>query len=143
MSDQINLVGEGTTFEGTLRAQSDVRASGRIVGTLEVNGRAIVAESGHVEGEVIATNADIAGEVKGEVHVAERLILKSAARIDGTIHTKRLVVEEGAVFTGQCIMDEHDANKAITKDTAKKEGKTGAGKPSKKEEQASRSKSAK
>ena len=121
MSDQINLVGEGTTFEGTLSAQSDVRASGRIVGTLEVDGRAIIAESGHVEGEIIATNADIAGEVKGEVHIAERLILKSAARVDGTIYTKRLVVEEGAVFTGQCVMDEHDSNKAMQSKAAQQE----------------------
>lgn len=106
MSDQINLVGEGTTFEGTLRAENDVRASGRIIGTIKVDGRAIIAESGGVEGEVIATNADIAGHVQGEIRVSERLVLKSTARIDGDIHTKRLVVEEGARFTGQCVMGE-------------------------------------
>ncbi len=101
---QINLVGEGTTFEGTLRADSDVRASGRLIGRLEVNGKAIVAEAGTVEGEIMATNADIAGTVQGEIHVEEQLVLKSTARIDGTIETDRLVVEEGAVFTGECRM---------------------------------------
>ncbi len=101
---QINLVGEGTTFEGTLRADSDVRASGRIVGRLEVSGKAIVAESGTVEGEIVATNADIAGTVQGEIYVEDQLVLKSSARIDGTIETDRLVVEEGAVFTGECRM---------------------------------------
>jgi cytoskeletal protein CcmA (bactofilin family) len=109
MSDQINLVGEGTTFEGTLRTQNDVRASGRIVGTMHVDGRAIIAKSGGVEGEIIATNADIAGHVEGEIRVAERLVLKSTARIDGDIHTKQLVVEEGARFTGQCTMGDEAA----------------------------------
>lgn len=101
---QINLVGEGTTFEGTLRADSDVRASGRVVGRIEVNGKAIVAEAGMVEGEIVATNADIAGNVQGEIHVEEQLVLKSTARVDGTIETDRLVVEEGAIFTGECRM---------------------------------------
>lgn len=104
VQDQVNLVGEGTVFEGTVRAESDVRASGRIVGTLDVEGKAMVAESGSVEGEIIATNADIAGEVQGEVHVEERLVLKSSARVEGKIETDRLVVEEGAQFTGECEM---------------------------------------
>src|SRR6056297_3509879 len=93
IQDQINLVGEGTVFEGTLRAESDVRASGRVVGKLEVEGKAIVAESGVIDGEIVATNADIAGQVQGEIHVAERLVLKSTARVDGNIQTDRLVVE--------------------------------------------------
>lgn len=101
---QINLVGEGTTFEGTLRADNDVRASGRIVGRLEVAGKALVAETGTIEGEIVATNADIAGNVQGEIYVEDQLVLKSSARIDGTIETDRLVVEEGAVFTGECRM---------------------------------------
>ena len=104
IQDQINLVGEGTVFEGTLRAESDVRASGKIVGKLDVNGKAIVAESGVVDGEIAATNADIAGQVDGEIHVAERLVLKSTAEVNGNIETDRLVVEEGAVFTGECRM---------------------------------------
>ena len=67
VQDQVNLVGEGTVFEGTVRAKSDVRASGRIVGTLEVDGKTMIAEEGEVEGEIIATNVEIAGQVQGEI----------------------------------------------------------------------------
>jgi len=102
--DQINLVGKGTVFEGTVRADSDVRASGQVVGTLQVEGKAMIAESGSVDGEIIATNADIAGHVQGEIQVKELLVLKSTARVDGNIETDRLVVEEGAQFTGECKM---------------------------------------
>lgn len=103
--DQVNLVGEGTVLDGTLRADNDVRTSGRIVGTLQVDGKAMVAEGGSVEGEVYATNADIAGRVDGEIHVEERLVLKSSAQVDGRIETDRLVVEEGAEFSGECSTD--------------------------------------
>lgn len=103
--DQINLVGKGTVFEGTVRAENDVRASGQIVGTLNVDGKAMISESGSVDGEVIATNADIAGRIQGELEIEERLVLKSTARVEGTIETDRLVVEEGAQFTGECKMN--------------------------------------
>jgi len=102
--DQINLVGKGTVFEGTVRAENDVRASGQVIGTLRVEGKAMISESGSVDGEIIATNADIAGRVQGEIEVEERLVLKSTARVDGNIETDRLVVEEGAQFTGECKM---------------------------------------
>lgn len=105
VQDQVNLVGEGTVFEGTVRAESDVRASGRIIGTLEVEGKTMIAEEGSVEGEIIATSADIAGEVQGEIHIEERLLLKSSARVEGKIATDRLIIEEGAQFTGECEMD--------------------------------------
>ncbi|PSQ68291.1 MAG: polymer-forming cytoskeletal protein [Bacteroidetes bacterium QH_1_64_81] len=104
VQDQVNLVGEGTVFEGTVRAESDVRVSGRIIGTLDVEGKTMIAEEGSVEGEIDATNAEIAGQVHGEIHVEERLVLKSTARVDGMIETDRLIVEDGAQFTGECEM---------------------------------------
>lgn len=103
-STQINMVGEGTVFEGTLKTDTDVRISGRIVGTLEVGGRVVVAAEGSVDGEVKASHADIAGQVDGQLDVSERLILRSTARIEGTVRTGRLIVEEGARFNGECQM---------------------------------------
>jgi len=108
---QFNIVGEGTVFEGTLRAESNVNVSGRVVGKLIVNGRAVISKNGRVEGELRATNAAIGGTIEGEVYVEERLELESTAHVDGSIQTDRLIVEEGAVFTGACKMGD-----AIDKD---------------------------
>ncbi len=101
---QINMVAAGTVFEGTLRADSDVRISGRVKGTLVATSRVVVAAEGEVEGELNAANADVAGSVQGDLRVEERLVLRSSARIEGTIQTGRLIVEEGAVFNGECQM---------------------------------------
>ncbi|PSQ98396.1 MAG: polymer-forming cytoskeletal protein [Bacteroidetes bacterium QS_9_68_14] len=109
--DQLNMVGKETVLEGTLRAESDVRVSGHIKGMLDVEGRAIVTQEGVVEGELRATDADVAGSVQGEIHVSERLMLKSAARIDGNVAAGRIKVEEGALFTGQCDIGENVSEK--------------------------------
>ncbi|NND70584.1 MAG: polymer-forming cytoskeletal protein [Rhodothermales bacterium] len=109
---QINMIGEGTVVEGTLKADSDIRISGRVVGKVEVDGKVIIAQEGSVDGDLIATNADVAGSVEGHINVSGRLILKSTARIDAEIKTNRLVVEEGAVFEGQCEMGKMTSVKA-------------------------------
>lgn len=102
--NHVNIIAEGTVFEGTVQADSDVRVSGRVIGKLEVKGRAVVAAEGAVEGEITATNANILGEVKGDLIIAERLLLGVSARVHGTIKTGRFIVEEGATFNGECQM---------------------------------------
>jgi len=109
---QINMIGEGTEVEGTLRAQDDIRISGRIIGSLIVEGKAIIAAGGEVDGDVRGADADVAGIVKGEISVKGRLLLKSTARVEGTIRTTRLIVEEGAIVEGKCEMGKLDKGRA-------------------------------
>lgn len=102
--NQINMIGEGTTFDGTINAESDIRISGRVMGKIDVSGKVIVAQEGVVEGEVRASNLDVAGRIEGKIEVSERVVLKSSADVEGDIRTARLVIEEGAVFDGHCQM---------------------------------------
>lgn len=109
---QINLIAVGTSLEGTLSAKDDIRVSGTLHGTLKVEGKAIVAQEGRIEGEVIAADADVAGVVQGDIVVKGRLVLKSTARVEGTIKTTRLIVEEGALIDGTCRMGQLDPKRA-------------------------------
>jgi cytoskeletal protein CcmA (bactofilin family) len=107
----INLIGEGSEVEGTLRSSTDVRINGRITGDLVVEGKVIVADKGVIDGTLTAKSADVAGIVTGEVSVEDRLLLKSTAVVDGSIRTGRLVVEEGAKFEGSCTMGRLDPSR--------------------------------
>ncbi|NNF03797.1 MAG: polymer-forming cytoskeletal protein [Rhodothermales bacterium] len=109
---QINLIAEGTEVEGTLKASDDLRVSGVIIGTLHVDGKAILAEEGKLDGDLHATDADVAGTVEGNLYISGRLVVKGTAHIKGTIRTKRLIVEEGAEFDGQCEMGTLDKTRA-------------------------------
>ena len=101
---QVNIIGQGTVIEGGLKAKSDVRISGKVIGNVNVDGKTVVTPEGVVEGEVRSSQADIAGRVDGEVFVSERLVLKTSAVVEGNIHTAKLVIEDGATFTGTCDM---------------------------------------
>ena len=101
---QVNIIGQGTVIEGGLQAKSDVRISGKVIGNVVVDGKTVVTPEGAVEGEIRSTHADIAGRVEGEVVVEQRLVLKGSAVIEGNVHTAKLVIEDGATFSGTCDM---------------------------------------
>ncbi len=100
----INMIGQGATFEGTITTTSDIRISGRVKGTVNVQGKVFISADGVIDGELSATNADIAGKVNGMLAVSERLVLRSSAQIDAQMSASRLIMEEGAVFTGKVEM---------------------------------------
>jgi cytoskeletal protein CcmA (bactofilin family) len=101
---QVNIIGQGTVIEGGVTANSDLRIAGTVNGNVNVDGKTVVTPEGEVNGEIRSTTGDIAGRVTGEVIIEERLILKESARVDGNLFTSKLVIEEGAVFSGSCDM---------------------------------------
>ncbi len=119
----VNMVSEGTEIIGTLITQSDIRIAGTVDGEAKVDGKVIVASTGHIEGNVNASNADIAGRVEGEVHVDSKLTLRQSAVVECDIYTQNLVVEEGATFNGECHMREYASqdDKRSNKTASKKE----------------------
>lgn len=99
---QVTLLAEGARLEGTLEAAQDVRVAGHVVGRVRAGGRIIIAASGQVEGDLEAVGAEVAGTVLGDVTVSERLVLRPTARLEGHVVAGRLIIEEGAVFNGDC-----------------------------------------
>jgi cytoskeletal protein CcmA (bactofilin family) len=100
----INLIGIGTQITGDILSAGDVRIDGTLLGDINLNGRLVIGPNGRIEGNVICQNADISGEIKGTLQVAEMLALKTSAKILGDIVTNKLSIEPGAVFTGSCNM---------------------------------------
>jgi len=100
----INLINEGTRIVGDLVAQGDVRIDGHLKGDVNTRARLAIGASGQVEGQLHGSMVDIAGEVKGDVVVSGVLTLRKTARVRGDLTVSKLVIEEGAMFSGQCTM---------------------------------------
>ncbi len=109
-SPTLNMVSEGTTLEGTINSQNDIRIAGKLKGEGISKGKLIVTSSGVVQGDVKVAEADIAGKIEGTIRVTNKLNLRSSAVIDGDIYTKSLLVEEGAQINGACRMGSDSAN---------------------------------
>ena len=104
LSNSSNIIGKGTLLNGDIETYGNIRVEGKIVGNMKTKSKAACGHSSHIEGNLIAQNAEIAGHVTGKVEVSELLILKASAVINGDIITNKLIVESGATFNGGCKM---------------------------------------
>jgi cytoskeletal protein CcmA (bactofilin family) len=100
----INRIVEGTSIEGEIRCESNIRIDGSFVGNLTTKGRLVIGPSGKIEGTIICQNAEIEGLIKGKLTVQQLLSLKGSAKVEGDIFTDKLAIEPGASFTGACNM---------------------------------------
>ena len=103
-SGSINIISNGTIIEGEIKSNGDIRIDGTIRGSVTSKSKVVIGTTGIVEGDVYCQSADISGAIIGKTTVVEMLFLKSHSRINGDIHTGKLVVEVGASFTGNCNM---------------------------------------
>jgi cytoskeletal protein CcmA (bactofilin family) len=99
-----NTIGKGTYLEGNVETYGNIRIEGKVTGNIKSKSKVALGPQSHVQGNILAQNADIEGEVKGKLEISELLVLKATAIINGDIVTGKMVVEPGAVFNGSCKM---------------------------------------
>jgi cytoskeletal protein CcmA (bactofilin family) len=104
ISNSTNTIGKGTVLEGNIETYGNIRIEGKVIGNIKSKSKIALGNSSHVDGNIMAQNADLEGEVKGRIEITEMLILKATAVVHGDIITGKLVVEPGAVFNGSCKM---------------------------------------
>jgi cytoskeletal protein CcmA (bactofilin family) len=121
-NNTINLIGVGTDIKGDIDSTGDIRIDGSLKGNLRTKGKVVVGNTGLIKGEVLCKNSDVEGKIEGKINAQELLSLKATSSILGDISARRLAIEPGAKFTGNCNM----SNESVTKD---------AGQPANQEDQ--------
>ncbi len=100
------LVGNGTVIEGTLNVSSSIRVDGKVKGKINCSETLLIGKTGVVEASVKVKNATVGGRVEGDIEAQEVVILEGKSTVIGDVTTKKLIIEEGAVFNGTCRMGE-------------------------------------
>ena len=108
------IIGRGTKISGgSMTGESSVRIDGEFSGFIDIGGDLILGESGRIEGDIKARSSMIAGYSKsGLVVCSEFLHIVSTGSVYGDIQVGSLVVDEGAVFIGNCKMKRDDSPKS-------------------------------
>ena len=103
-TNKINMIGVGTTIEGSINSSENIRFDGNLIGNLNTKGKVFIGQSCTVSGEIRCKNCEVEGMVEGKVVVTELLSLRSMSKVYGEIKTGKLAIEPGAIFTGKCDM---------------------------------------
>ena len=100
----VSRISAGTVIKGEIISPNDIRIDCVFEGTLKVKGKVVVGESATIKGDIICDNADICGKLDGNVYVKDTLGLKEGCVVNGNLNIRRISVELGSTFNGNCKM---------------------------------------
>ena len=100
--NSISRISAGTVIKGEIVSPTDIRIDGTFEGRVQSKGRVVVGESAKITGDIVCENVDLWGKVDGNLFVKDTLSLKEGCVVSGNLHIRRLSVELGATFNGNC-----------------------------------------
>ena len=100
------IIGAEASLRGSYNSKHSIRVDGEIYGNVTSEDGVIVGEKGMVRGNLVGKSVLIGGKVKGNITAYQRVELQITAQVEGDISTPIFVVDEGAVFEGNCQMEE-------------------------------------
>lgn len=89
---------------GLLYVDGDLRVGGVIEGELEITGDLEVEDAATIKASVAARQVSIRGQVSGPVVARKRLVVARSGSLIGDVQVPRLVVQDGATFSGNVSM---------------------------------------
>ena len=105
------VIGNEAYFQGTITAKGSLRVDGRIDGSIVDAKTVTIGKTGKVKGDISCEICYTRGEIRGNIVALAHVEALSGSRLDGDIRAPKIMLEEGAVFNGNCSMD--PARKAV------------------------------
>ncbi|HEU4522114.1 MAG TPA: polymer-forming cytoskeletal protein [Thermoanaerobaculia bacterium] len=104
-SGELNgFLDRGATFQGEMEFEDTMRIDGKFNGRITSKNELIVGESAHIEGDIHVGRIAISGTVVGKIVATQRVEIHRNGKVYSDIDTPALVIEEGAIFQGNCVM---------------------------------------
>lgn len=97
-------LGASALVTGNVRA-TVCRVEGLVEGRMECSQELELGQTGRLNADTLAGKRMIlAGQVFGNVSCGGGIRLVTSAKVNGNLRTRKLVIEEGAMFNGRCTM---------------------------------------
>lgn len=103
-SENTTIIREDASFEGKMVFDGNVMVNGKFKGEIISSGELTVGTGGLVEGVLQIGTINIYGEVRGNIKAKQKIVINAPATVKGDIEAPSLVIQEGAVFEGNCTM---------------------------------------
>ena len=99
------FIGPDMKIVGAMTFTGDVRIEGQMVGNVmtykSTSGTVVVGKTGHIQGDVVVSNAVVSGSIHGSVIATAVVGVASTGHIDGDVTYDRLTVHEKAHIQGR------------------------------------------
>ncbi len=103
-TDVVAFIGHGVEFSGVIKYQGSVRIDGKLDGEVHADGTLYLGEQAIITAKISAQSVISKGQITGDVKAKEKVQLLAPAKMDGSVSTPSLLMEEGVLFNGTCEM---------------------------------------
>lgn len=104
-SKNVSVIGPTLVFRGELSADEDLVIEGTIEGTIAHQKKNLtIGKKGRVTADIHASSVLVEGSLNGNIHSDGLVSLAREAIVNGDIQCARLVMADGARFTGKIDM---------------------------------------
>ena len=101
---QTSIIAQNCKFDGKVEVRGTLRVEGEFKGSIGTPESLVIGKTGVVHADVRVKNAIIGGQLYGNIIAENKIELQSGSHVEGDIKTKRLVIDEGVFFEGNCSM---------------------------------------
>lgn len=109
-----SVIGPTLKFCGELSANEDLIIEGEIEGTIAHHEKNLtVGKEGRVKADINARSVEVFGLVEGDIHGEDVVKLAKSADVKGNIVCARIIMEDGAQFSGSIDMAQSKKPKAV------------------------------
>jgi cytoskeletal protein CcmA (bactofilin family) len=115
---------------GQLHIDGDVRVGGTVEGEIHATGDVDVDDEAKVNASLNGSDVSIRGHVSGMVTARKRLVVARSGSLTGDVRVARLVIQDGASFSGNVSMGPQHATAAPPPEPVASHEAEGEGAPS-------------
>ena len=96
------MIGPDANVNGPITLEQGIIIYGKVYGDISTNGSIRIAKDGIVNGNIKCSNIVLGGTIVGDIQSEGSVTLKSTSKLKGDISYRKLHIEDGAKFEGQC-----------------------------------------
>jgi len=102
------IIGDDTEIKGDVFIKGSIMIAGKVEGNVTAGETVSVTAGSVVNGSIRAKDIFISGTVLNGVHATGKVTLGSDSRLEGTLKATRLIIEDGARYSGLCAMTDEE-----------------------------------
>ncbi|MDX1554522.1 MAG: polymer-forming cytoskeletal protein [Xanthomonadales bacterium] len=100
------VIGSGIQVNGDITGDENLVIEGKVDGSIKLDANEVsIGQSGRVKADVSARVVKIDGNVDGDIHGQEKVVITRSGNVRGNIKAPRVTLEDGAIFKGSIDMD--------------------------------------
>lgn len=113
-------VGANVVLTGTIKDVNDIIVYGRVEGEIICERSVFIGDNAQVKGPITAQIVTVSGKVDGSIDGKEKIELTASGKLIGSLTTKDLIIQSGAVFVGKAEMPDSGESSETTETKDKK-----------------------